>query len=143
MIAIQLVISIIYIGSWVTFCLVKIPRIFWGLIFAKWRLKILNSPRSRCIMMADWILRLVTLLIYVGIAFGFSIELPKQFCNLIGIKEDPAFTSCKWQVFGFRIVFILLSLPIELLMLAVVYRHATDMIFKAELREVTGVSDFE
>lgn len=94
-------------------------------------------------MMFDWILRLVTLIIYIGIAFGFSIELPKQFCDLIGVKEDPAFTSCKWQVFGFRIIFILLSLPVELLMLAVVYRHATDLIFKINLREVTGVSDFE
>jgi len=94
-------------------------------------------------MMFDWILRLVTLIIYIGIAFGFSIELPKQFCDLIGVKEDPAFTSCKWQVFGFRIIFILLSLPVELLMLAVVYRHATDLIFKIDLREVTGVSDFE
>jgi len=93
--------------------------------------------------MFDWILRLVTLIIYIGIAFGFSIELPKQFCDLIGVKEDPAFTSCKWQVFGFRIIFILLSLPVELLMLAVVYRHATDLIFKINLREVTGVSDFE
>ena len=94
-------------------------------------------------MMFDWIQRLVTLIIYIGIAFGFSIELPKQFCDLIGVKEDPAFTSCKWQVFGFRIIFILLSLPVELLMLAVVYRHATDLIFKINLREVTGVSDFE
>jgi len=31
----------------------------------------------------------------------------------------------------------------EALTLAVVYRNATDMIFKIELRQLTGASDFE
>lgn len=88
-------------------------------------------------MKTDWILRLVTLIFYVGLSFGFSIWLPEQFCDLIGQNKDT-FSSCKWQVFGFRLVFILLYLPIELVTLAVVYRNATDMIFKIQLRNVTG-----
>ena len=85
----------------------------------------------------NWILRLVTLIIYVFLSFGFSVWLPERFCKLIGNDEDT-FSSCKWQVFGFRFVFILLYLPVELVLLAVVYRYATDMIFQIQLREVTG-----
>ena len=43
---------------------------------------------------------------------------------------DENFEECKWQVFGFRLVFMLLYLPFEFLALAVVFRNATDMIFK-------------
>ena len=46
-------------------------------------------------------------------------------------------------MFGFRFVFILLYLPLEFLMLAVVYRNATDMIFKIQLRKMTGVNELE
>ena len=79
-------------------------------------------------MKTDWILRLVTLFLYVCLSFGFSVWLPERFCRLIGNDEDT-FSSCKWQVFGCRFVSILLYLPVELVTLAVVYRHATDMIF--------------
>ena len=88
-------------------------------------------------MKTDWILRCVTLGIYVCLSFGFSTWLPERFCELIGKSED-SFSSCKWQVFGFRLVFILLYLPLELVALAVVYRNATDMIFKIQLSGVTG-----
>ena len=88
-------------------------------------------------MKTDWILRLVTLIFYIGLSFGFSVWLPEHFCKLIGQDEDT-FSSCKWQVFGFRFVFILLYMPIELITLAVVYRHATDMIFKIQLHNLTG-----
>jgi hypothetical protein len=95
MITVQLVISIIYIGSWASFFLVRAPRLLWGLMFAKWRLQIFHSGRGLCMMKADWILRLVTLILYVGIAFGFSTWLPEQFCALLE-KEDDSFNSCKW-----------------------------------------------
>ena len=88
-------------------------------------------------MKTDWILRCVTLGFYICLSFGFSTWLPEQFCELIG-KDKDSFSSCKWQVFGFRLVFILLYLPLELLALAVVYRHATDMLFKIQLSGVTG-----
>jgi hypothetical protein len=129
MILIQFVISIIYLGSWVTFFLVRIPRLVWGFVMANWKTKIFNSKSAQCMMKADWILRLVTLVFYIGLSFGFSVWLPEHFCELIGHDKD-SFSSCKWQVFGFRFVFILLYLPVELVFLAVVYRNATDMIFK-------------
>ena len=88
-------------------------------------------------MKADWIVRLVTLGFYICLSFGFSTWLPEHFCELIG-QDGDTFSSCKWQVFGFRLVFILLYMPVEMVMLAVVYRHATDMIFKIQLSKVTG-----
>ena len=83
-------------------------------------------------MKTDWIMRLITLVCHFLLSFGFSVWLPEQFCNLIGVEEndETEWSNCKWQVFGFRFVFILLYLPLEFLMLAVVYRNATDMIFK-------------
>ena len=71
----------------------------------------------------DWILRVVTVVFYLFLSFGFSVQLPMDFCDLIG-TEEKNFSSCKWQVFGFRFVFMLLFIPLELLMLAVVYRNA-------------------
>ena len=140
MILVQFVVSIIYLGSWFTFIFVRVPRLVWGCVMAHWKLKIFRSTRALLMMKADYILRLATLVIYVGLSFGFSVWLPEQFCELIGRSED-SFSSCKWQVFGFRFVFILLYLPVELLTLAVVYRNATDMIFKIQLRKATGGTD--
>jgi len=40
-------------------------------------------------------------------------------------------------------VFMLIFLPIELVLLAVVYRSSTDNLFKIELRKLTGISDFD
>lgn len=93
-------------------------------------------------MKTDWYMRLATLVIYVIISFGFSIYLPKNFCELVNVETEN-FNSCKWQVFGFRLVFILLYLPVEILTLAVVYRNSTDMIFKIQLRKATGFQDVE
>ena len=133
MIAVQFIVSIIYLGSWITFLLVRVPRIIWGLGMVKYKTRVFKSHRGVCLMKTDWILRLVTVGFYLAIALSFSVWLPKQFCELIGSEAD-SFNSCKWQVFGFRFIFILLSLPVEALQLAVVYRNATDMIFKIELR---------
>ena len=129
MILIQFVVSIIYLGSWLTFIMVRVPRLIWGCAMTTQKLRIFRSNKGVCMMKADYIVRLVTLAFYICLSFGFSIWLPEQFCLLIG-KDDASFSSCKWQVFGFRLVFILLYLPVELVTLAVVYRNATDMIFK-------------
>lgn len=142
MLAIQFLVSIIYIGSWITFILVRLFRVLWGLAMKKWRLGLLHSPRAAKWIKADYIGRLVTVVIYFGVSFGFSVMLPRQFCDLMGTDEDE-FSSCKWQVFGFRMVFMLMFIPIELILLAVVYRYATDTLFKTELRAITGISDFD
>mmetsp|Transcript_1141 Transcript_1141/g.1699 ORF Transcript_1141/g.1699 Transcript_1141/m.1699 type:complete len:209 (-) Transcript_1141:766-1392(-) len=137
MIAIQFVISIIYLGSWLTFLLVRVPRVCWGLALLKWKKKVFLSRSGILIMKMDWMIRMATMFFYLIFSLGFSVWLPAQYCELIGSEPD-SFASCKWQVFGFRIIFILMSYPTELLMLAVVYRNATDMIFKMELRKLTG-----
>ena len=142
MLAIQLVISIIYIGSWYTFLLVRLPRVVWGYTISYCKMRIFKSPRGLCLQKTDWILRLVTMAIYLVVSFGFSVWLSEEFCELIGSEPDT-FDSCKWQVFGFRMIFMLLFVPVELLQLAVVYRNATDMVFKIELRKATGVTEVE
>jgi len=106
---------------------------------SKYKLNIFLSSRGIKIMKADWIARLATLVIYIGLSFGFSVWLPEHFCELLNVAPDN-FSSCKWQVFGFRFVFIIMYLPIEFVLLAVVYRNATDNIFKIQLRKVTGVN---
>ena len=105
----------------------------------KCRDKVFLSPKGPRIMKIDWIMRLSTLVLYVGFSLGFSVWLPMQFCELIGVEVAKA-ASCKWQVFGFRLIFILLSYPMEAILLAVEFRHATDMIFKMELRRLTGAN---
>ena len=77
MVAIQFVISIIYIGSWLTFVFVRLPRVGWGFALLKWRNKVFLSHSGICIMKMDWILRLVTLLFYLGFSLGFSVWLPE------------------------------------------------------------------
>ena len=145
MLAIQFVISIIYIGSWFTFLLVRIPRVIWGLLTSKFQRKIYMSMRGAGIMKADWIFRIITLVIHFLLSLSFSVWLPEQFCDLIGVEErdETKWSNCKWQVFGFRFVFILLYFPLEILALAVVYRNATDIIFKIQLRKMTGISEVE
>ena len=62
MLFIQALISIVYLGSWITFLVVRIPRVLWGSIMAILRVKILQSGSARCMLNSDWVLRLVTLL---------------------------------------------------------------------------------
>ena len=142
LLVLQFIVSIIYIGSWASFLMVRASRVIWGLITSNCRLKIYRSSMGICLMKADWVFRLTTFVLDFILAFVFSVSLPEQFCELIG-KEDDDFASCKWQVFGMRIVFILLAIPLDLLTFAVIYRHATDMIFKIQLRRVTGHGDIE
>ena len=46
MIFIQFVISIIYLGSWVTFIMVRIPRVVWGCIMNHGKKKIIKSKSA-------------------------------------------------------------------------------------------------
>jgi len=84
MLLIQIVISIIYLGSWVTFVAVRLTRVIWGGLITKFRLRVYKSRYGTKIMKAHWILRLVTSVMYLGFAFGFSIWLPEHFCEFIG-----------------------------------------------------------
>ena len=84
---------------------------------------------GQCMMKIDWIFRIVTAFMYIIIALATSVRMPELFCDFIGQSEED-FESCKWQVFGFRLIFILLGIPLEMLLFAVVYRFTTDMIFK-------------
>ena len=43
MILIQFVVSVIYLGSWFTFIMVRVPRVFWGCIMTHGKKKIIKS----------------------------------------------------------------------------------------------------
>ena len=43
MILIQFVVSVIYLGSWVTFITVRVPRVFWGCIMKHGKKRIMKS----------------------------------------------------------------------------------------------------
>ena len=73
----QLLISIIFLGSWVTFFFVRIPRLGWGLGISKCRKQVFNSRFGIILMKTDWILRVVTFFIYLLTALGFSAWLPE------------------------------------------------------------------
>jgi len=77
MTAIQFIVSIIYFGSWLTFVIVRLPRVLWGLAMVKYKTQVFRSSRGICLWQTDWILRIITVLFYVSVAFGFSVWLPK------------------------------------------------------------------
>jgi len=43
--------------------------------------------------------------------------------------------ACKWQIFGFRMVFIVVYFPIDFIMMLCVMRYCGDIIFNYNLRD--------
>ena len=139
MLGVQLIVSILYIGSWFTMGLVRIPRVLIGCVTTQCLVKISDLNRRTMFLKFEWIMRLVTVAIYFIVSFASSVYLPKQFCHLFdGIfsstRDNETNITCVWQVFGFRMVFMLLYLPVEFLIYAVVYRHSKDLTFQLSLK---------
>ena len=87
----------------------------------------------------EYVIRGATLVLYFLLSFGFATYLPKRFCHLFnGVfsskRTQDEMVTCVWQVFGFRMVFMLLYLPIEMILFAVVYRHSKDLKFMLGLK---------
>ena len=82
----------------------------------------------------------MTLVLYILLSLGFSSYLPLKFCHLFdGLlgstrTNDDEIQTCRWQIFGFRIVFMVLYFPVELITMAVVYRHSNDLSFQLDLK---------
>lgn len=51
--------------------------------------------------------------------------------------------SCKWQVFGIRLLLLVLYLPVEFLLLIVVKRHTSDSTFNIRLKEALAKGEGE
>ena len=97
----------------------------------------------------EWIFRAVTVLAFIALSFGFSTWLPDKFCS----NFKNAFTkmglstaklnSCKWQVFGIRLLLLVLYLPVEFLLLIVVKRYTSDSTFNIRLKEALAKGEDE
>jgi len=85
--------------------------------------------------------RWLSLLIYIIISIAVSISLPESFCDLwTKMSGDNPSTSsteigCKWQMFGFRVVFMIIYLPLDFIMALVVLRHCRDLLFQINFKE--------
>ena len=132
----QLVISLIYMGSWFTLVLVRIPRVAISIFSQRCFFKIRDADRRIRYLKFEWVARLVTNVLYVLLSIGWSVWLAGRFCEMFeGVFEHIRGRrvgheyECQWQVFGFRLVFMILYYPLEYITFAVVRRHAMDMTF--------------
>lgn len=132
----QLVISLIYMGSWFTLVLVRIPRVVISIFSQRCFFKIRDADRRISYLKFEWVARLVTNVLYVLLSIGWSVWLAGRFCEMFeGVFEHIRGRrvgheyECQWQVFGFRLVFMILYYPLEYITFAVVRRHAMDMTF--------------
>ena len=134
MFAIQVVISILHIGSWFTLAAVRVPRILTSCCLGSCTMRVQDLSRRKKCIKSEGVIRLVTLILYFLISFGFSVYLPKEFCHLFdGVfssrRTEDEMSSCIWQLFGFRMIFMLICLPIELICYFIVRRHSNDLAF--------------
>ena len=103
-------------------------------------MKISDLDRRMKCLKIEWMIRLISLVLYFLISFISSVYLPKEFCSLFdGVFEsrrtEDEMTTCIWQLFGFRMIFMLICLPIEFILFAVVVRHSKDLTFQLSLRK--------
>ena len=82
MTALQIIFSIIYIASWWTLFIVRIPRLIIGVLTMIVSTRITEIDRRISYLKFEWIFRLVTLVLYILLSLGFSSYLPLKFCHL-------------------------------------------------------------
>ena len=80
----QLLISPIYLGSWITFAVVRIPRVIISLFSQRCFFKINDMNRRLSYLKFEWIARLITTIIYTLVSIGMSIWLSGKFCDMFG-----------------------------------------------------------
>ena len=143
MFLLQFVVSLVYMGSWFTLALVRLPRVLVSVFAQKYFMKISAVERRMLFLKFEWISRFVTNVLYILLSLGWSLWLSGQFCDMfsgvfehirgrrIGHEEE-----CTYQVVGFRFVFMVLYYPIELVTMGVVYRHTHDLEFQIRLKSI-------
>ena len=78
----QLTISLIYIGSWITFSVVRIPRVIISVFSQRCFFKISDMNRRLNYLKFEWITRFATVIIYTLVSLFWSVWLSGQFCEL-------------------------------------------------------------
>ena len=136
-------------GSWVTFLLVRLPRLGMSIFSAKFFHRVVTVDRKIKFLDWEWKVRAITVALYIVLSLGFSVWLPGQFCKLfsgiffqLGRTASQAM-ACKWQVFGFRLVFMVLYFPVDIILFCVTYRHTRDLTFQIQLKEAIYLGETE
>lgn len=68
--------------------------------------------------------------------------LADHYCYYWGVKETVTMrrvsqtVACKWQMFGFRMVYVVVYFPIDFIMMLVVIRYCKDIIFNHNLYQL-------
>lgn len=95
----------------------------------------------------ELVIRIATLLALFGFSYGFCTWLPEKFCETFlgsGSDQSPSrLSTCKWQVFGIRIVAVSLYMPFEFVMLLVVWRNIRDRMFNIRLKSALILGESE
>jgi hypothetical protein len=134
---IQIIFSAVYLGSWATLFAVRLPRLVVTIVTRYHLDRFQTRLRKLQVLKVELAVRVATFVGLLAFSYGFCTWLPEKFCEMFYTAPNFAptrFSTCKWQVFGIRIVTITLFLPIEVIMLIVVRRHTSDMLFNIKLK---------
>ena len=73
---VQFVASIVFMASWVTFFLVRLPRLVMSLASSRCFHKIVDAKRKLKFLDYEWKIRAATIVLYILLSLGFSVWLP-------------------------------------------------------------------
>ena len=73
---VQFFASVVFMASWVTFFLVRLPRLFMSIVSAKFFHRIQSTDRKIKFLKYEWMVRAVTVALYIMLSLGFSVWLP-------------------------------------------------------------------
>jgi len=139
----QFVTAIFWVGNWFSFVCINIPRMLWDtMTFKKFYPRWVHTREGTVrYYKAERIFRIITLCMALVLEIGCATFLAEQFCYFWGVDEETIShrvsqtVACKWQIFGFRMVFVVVMFPIDFIMMLVVLRHCKDVNFNFKLGE--------
>lgn len=91
--------------------------------------------------------RIVSIALYTILSICFMFWLPEKFCELWReLAADTQGTSgeiaCKWQIFGFRIVFMIIYFPLDAIITLVVIRQCQDFLLHLMIKDKMSSNGF-
>jgi hypothetical protein len=91
---------------------------------------------------AQRIFRIATMCLALVLEISCATFLADHYCYYWGVKETVTMrrvsqtVACKWQMFGFRMVYVVVYFPIDFIMMLVVIRYCKDIIFNHNLYQL-------
>ena len=119
----NLILAIISLGSWWATIFVRLLRVGIGLLTYRYYKKLRSDKNRIRYLYFETVTRALTLIMYFMMSIAFAYDLPHHFCTeFIDVRISKE-VSCTWQAFGFRIVFMIIYAPIEVICFLVVRRN--------------------